>query len=273
MTVAAGFTCQDGIVLCADSEYTWGSLLKTQGTKIARPPADDAVVLIAGAGAAPFMQGFFEDVRDGLPKTDKTVLVIKELIKRTLKELYRSYRAVPNWNDSESGGQFLIAVRGSDGQLALWETEGTRTNEVHECACVGIGLYLGYYVARCLYRQHITVKDASVAAAILIREVAQNVQHVGGDGLVVTLPAMGEPTNVDAESIAEYDEAFLAVSDALRPAVFACLNQYRPTSDLDTALETFGQKIMGVRAELSEKRIERGGPGKFSIKEMLTGKK
>jgi len=132
---------------------------------------------------------------------------------------------------------------------------------------------LGYYVARCLYRQHITVKDASVAAAILIREVAQNVQHVGGDGLVVTLPAMGEPTNVDAESIAEYDEAFLAVSDALRPAVFACLNQYHPTSDLDTALETFGQKITGVRAELSEKRIERGGPGKFSIKEMLTGKK
>lgn len=255
MTIAAGFACKDGIVLCADSEYSWGSLLKTQGTKIARPPAGKAVVLIAGAGAASFMQGFFEDVRDRLPKTRKTVPAIKQMVSRTLQDLYRSYRVVPNWNDARSGGQFLIAVRGQDGRLALWETVGTRTNEVYDCACIGCGLYLGYYITGFLYREQMTVGDAACAASILLKELAGRTQHVGGDGEVVKLREAGDPKKLDIKTIQELGSKFLRIQEAVRPVIFASLGEERTVEALDGALKGLTDQAFGLRHTLDSSPV------------------
>jgi len=60
MTIAAGFVCSDGLVLCADTQYT--SSTKFSETKLWEHSAGDLRLVIAAAGDATLMNIAVEGV-------------------------------------------------------------------------------------------------------------------------------------------------------------------------------------------------------------------
>jgi 20S proteasome alpha/beta subunit len=61
MTIAAGFRCHDGVVLCTDSEHTSGQS-KSYDQKIFQAKADNAVICLAGAGDDVYIRTVARDI-------------------------------------------------------------------------------------------------------------------------------------------------------------------------------------------------------------------
>ena len=63
MTIAAGFRCHDGVVLCTDSEHTSGQS-KSYDHKIFEATAGNALIYVAGAGDDVYIRTAAQDLAD-----------------------------------------------------------------------------------------------------------------------------------------------------------------------------------------------------------------
>jgi 20S proteasome alpha/beta subunit len=61
MTIAAGFRCHDGVVLCTDSEHTSGQS-KSYDHKIFEATAGNALIYVAGAGDDVYIRTAAQDL-------------------------------------------------------------------------------------------------------------------------------------------------------------------------------------------------------------------
>ena len=209
MTIAAGFVARDGIVLCADTQETYGQLLKLNTPKIiVRPesfiPGAPRIVF-AGAGHGPFIDklaneawkrvsartpaGQFSDVCDD----------IEASIKDTHEEFGRIFQsgAMPNAE--------LIYGVAVGGRRGLFRAIGPIVNPVDMYASVGVGLYLADYIHDRLGLASAGFADSGwyeILAIYLLQQAKDYIEGCGGDSHVLTLMASGKVSIVDRMDVA-----------------------------------------------------------------------
>jgi 20S proteasome alpha/beta subunit len=92
MTIAAGFACRDGILLCTDSRYSDGR--KVDGRKIFPFQLNGGAVAFALAGNAAFAKRAIEECCISFgekPQDHGSVMGIKTLIENSLKGFYKQF--------------------------------------------------------------------------------------------------------------------------------------------------------------------------------------
>jgi 20S proteasome alpha/beta subunit len=270
MTIAAGLRCNDGVVLTADSQYTYGDSLKTQGTKLVRVPAKDAVVVLAGAGAWHLMQSVFEGVRDGLDVAPARLPEIKEMFEKEIEDIYRKYGTAGVYD--QGGLDMLIAARDVGKKVVLWHVSYAEVLEVHDATTIGAGRDLGAYLLQELVDAPISIEDAAVVAGIIIREASEKIPTCGGDGIIVKIhDDPGEEGNrgnvkqVNPEEIAEIGAAYKKMRRMGSPPILSCLSAWEPDDKLENTLQDFVAKVKELRAILQKERLARRAPGKYQI--------
>jgi hypothetical protein len=116
MTIAAGIPCADGIVMCADSQETYGDF-KWPVKKLALPPATigDFSILISGAGFCSAIDTathkIFERTAMSAPSYTHTIHIIEEV----LKEIHEKDLPCYPTHDKESL-QFRLLIAFNSGQ-------------------------------------------------------------------------------------------------------------------------------------------------------------
>lgn len=94
MTIAAGFTFSDGILFCADTEETYGSVLKVSGSKIF--PIDfgyeSGILCFAVAGSVSYAKMAIEKIREEFgAKRPGSHSAVRGVIERNLTEIYKGH--------------------------------------------------------------------------------------------------------------------------------------------------------------------------------------
>jgi hypothetical protein len=248
MTIAAGFVCTDGLVLCADTEYSNGAL-KVSKSKIFKRQQQD--LLIAASGDEVLIE---EAASTLLESLDETLSLdhVKETIEHVMDAMHANY--IDSSPDPDYTVHLLVAAKARDG-FALFKQSRWAATEVHSpalkskpYAVIGSGSGFGHYVAERLYgdapRETMVARIVSVHVLQLAK---QYVDGCGGKSEVYVLPVPGwayKDTEMNASRLETY---FTAVNAALRPLMLAIPNPNVSAEEVEERLKNFCDGIKATR--------------------------
>jgi 20S proteasome alpha/beta subunit len=145
MTIAAGFSCRDGILLCADSQYTGAE--KQQRSKLVFRAAGDVFLAFAISGDPDFCRSAIDDACEGIqviPRDRQDVWATRKAIRRAISRSIDDYRK----SGLEDGQrpQLLIAMAGPRFPPWLFSTWQSAMPQVTDYQFLGSGSYIAHYI-------------------------------------------------------------------------------------------------------------------------------
>jgi hypothetical protein len=181
MTIAAGFLCRDGIVLCADTEQqAWA--MKLHGSKMGDfECANGDKVCYAYAGNTAFALSAVQKCQNRLQSTRITNTIVE--IESILDREYR--RNVLKHPDHATDGtlpyHLLLALwKRDDKKAKLYVTAQTSIHQSQNYECIGIGDSLGHYLIRPMFNRGMKDREALNMAAYALAMVKDYVPGCGG---------------------------------------------------------------------------------------------
>jgi hypothetical protein len=153
VTIAAGFKCDDGIVICADSEESTYDF-KRNVVKIEIRSGDDVstaapVAIFTGSGESVFIDELIDKIWSAIEaswrRTLKEVAMTVEQSNRGYHEtIWKLYPRGTARSDLPSA-DLIIALWAKDG-YGLYETRSATFRSVKDFATVGAGESLAHYI-------------------------------------------------------------------------------------------------------------------------------
>jgi len=206
MTIAAGFLCKDGIVICADSEVST-ELEKYEESKIfTLHPHNSSLnptVIFAGSGWLDFVKMTVDKIKHRALGVSHGY-EIEEIVEQTIMEVHRKHiRYYPA--EPKPFFNLLVGIRDGD-NLNLLLTAGTAVTRAPQYACIGIGDTLANYLSRGLMPQQESSETAALLAVQILDQVKKNVPGCGGMfSEVAILPKQGMISRISpATLLVEY---------------------------------------------------------------------
>lgn len=189
MTVAIGIHTINGIVVCADSQYS--SSFKANGQKVfSWCDAGVAVVFaIAGdvANATMAVQECCEVLN--LNASARSLPKVKKIIQLVIKEIQEKYVDKIPLNEREAARfTLIVGIATKDHDPCLYYTSETgamvRFDEYHS---IGSGGYLAGYVLSAAYDSNMQVDEASACAAYALAAAKRHDSECSGPSQFVTI--------------------------------------------------------------------------------------
>jgi 20S proteasome alpha/beta subunit len=180
MTLVAGFTCRDGLLICADMEEVGVGASKRKINKLFYRDIGGVQVVFTGAGSSAVIDNAIQRMDDALRGRGAAVSYdakgIQDLIDSTLLTVYEKYV----WPNRQNDHSINMLVAYSHGlEQKLWITHDTVTTPEVRYACAGIGQDLANYFADRLYHPQYSESQMVLLATAIFREVKRNVTGVG----------------------------------------------------------------------------------------------
>lgn len=176
MTMAIGFKCEDGIVLCCDSleadGFTKRFVDKTSVMGYIQPIWG---VAMAGAGGGGILDKFFKDTVAQLleSESDYDIKLIEELIEEVLARYRKRFRIQPF--------RILVGVfNRSLNKSFLYRNDEKALAPIDNFAHVGVGASLWKFFVENLHDYYMTCEESAALAAFILREAKQHVDGVDG---------------------------------------------------------------------------------------------
>ncbi|MGD1156729.1 MAG: hypothetical protein ABSA41_12960 [Terriglobia bacterium] len=188
MTIAAGFRCNEGVVICADTEETVGDTKQWRGKiETIVYPGLKHVICFAGAGWTDYVLTAMEKAREGLGECNG-MNEIRDHLKEKLIGFFDGHLA--NWAyfpaNERPFVELLIGVTTTVGGLGLFYYGGTAFYETSE-KTIGSGIIL----ANNLISEHRTHKESLEQlcrlSIFVLSRVKKQVVGCGGDTHLVAL--------------------------------------------------------------------------------------
>lgn len=258
MTIAAGFRCANGIVLCCDTEYTHGDSHKTYGTKIATFVRSELgfSFALAGAGNQGFMNKVFEDYADELeeriPETQAEAIARLESV---LKKLYRQHIfQIPRWQDAGLDAQFLMAFRTPDGEQDFLESSLTLVSKAGQFACIGMGADVGTAIIELSAYPEMKVAEAAIASVHTLERVKITSAYCGGASAVVIQESGGATKEKRFRDISEIENSLRDLQAEITPLMLSWADDSLPEVEYKERLDCIAARAISIRNRFLHER-------------------
>jgi hypothetical protein len=254
VTIAAGFVCEEGVLLCADTEHTgWTS--KFHDSKLDHFEIPGGKIAFALAGHSSFAWSAIQKCRDRLQGVAPQDIVVE--LEQLLETEYRRH-VLGHPNYSDVGYELLIAVWTPPERVALYVTSETCIRKVDSFECIGIGRELASFIIRPTFLRLMPERKALSLAAYALVEVKESISGCGGmsvylllqnDGNVGTLTSLHQGK---CEQLEGYSKAYDFIA---RELLMALADEDTEDSDFERYLtEIFNQRILEVRHKWTKER-------------------
>jgi hypothetical protein len=191
MTIVAGFCVQDGLLLCADSQYTGGTKVhqpKLFGYTINSGIPESCTLAFALAGHENFgkmaIDDCVESITDCKPK-ERTMAKIKRLLRKAIKSINDEYVDTRPTDAEKEAAKFDLIIGAwlpMAGGLRMFRSSGPAVLLAGAYHCTGIGAYLGDYLMRDVFdRQSMDLNDVMQLATQALLAAKSYDANCGGD--------------------------------------------------------------------------------------------
>lgn len=274
VTIAAGFKCTDGVILCSDTEETVGDYGKRSRAKIlVRPQTNpippiqiprrkgdmsprpvpaimpEVVAAFAGAGNSDFIDKLVDKLWDALVIPGSFADRVAALEDATIEFHQKYWPVYPVDIRPEA---HLMVCLWTQAQCGLFKVIGPLVNEIRGFASVGYGMSLANYLTERFYNQQLSIKDATSIAIYLLQEVKEHVGYCGGDSHVLLMKPEGYAYFEYPANVRLAGERFRKLEEAVSPLILSSGNSDIAPEDFDKATEEFTSKLRRIREELQQ---------------------
>ena len=191
MTIAAGFTCDRHIVICADREITRRTG-KTYETKIWSAKHKNLSVVATGAGSFGYLKSAAEKVLDSLVACSD-VQHVEGQIRRVVSNVYREEISKDPHVRSRNKPSFDLIVAASDHKfLQIFRSESVAVRSGEAVEFVGAGDVIARYFFDKWFSSTISIHDGIALATHVVSVVKESGLGCGGPTDLYTLDEKGE---------------------------------------------------------------------------------
>jgi len=259
MTLAAGFRCDDGVVLCADTEITMPGLIKFPGSKIKSYQKLNFRPAFALAGNVNFCAMVIQKLLTRISGAGDSAKAVIQALEEEALVIHRTY-AGETYEAESSLLMCLFFGRGNQGRRQLFEVEDGLVSPVTE-GFIGAGQIMARTMGAELFRADMTVEQTALMAAYILAEAKLYGYGVGKDSQILLLYDRGNwnifPSDpIRHASLQEIEQDYLRLKRALRPILLLHGDASARLNAIQEALDSFGKLVIGISEQRGE-RIQR----------------
>jgi 20S proteasome alpha/beta subunit len=209
VTIIAGFKTKNGIVICADTQETIGSVSKRNIPKLRFEPlgprkrlalgTDLAVAFCGAANNGPFIDKIVDRAWEAAhveSSLDGACAAIEKSIKSTYQEFGQIYQTgyCPE-------ADLIYGIK-MNTESKLFSALGPIVNERDTYATGGAGYYMADFLASRMYAAHLNIYQCAILAAYILFQAKEHVDGCGGESQIAVLrnsgtSGMAAPDRVD----------------------------------------------------------------------------
>lgn len=248
MTLIAAFRTDTGVVICADSQETYGDY-RVEVDKLDKRDAGGYDLIVGGAGnTAALIDGLSRAIEGNVQRWpsglsgDEAEARLSTILLAYHSRQIALYPAEPD----EKRLRFIICARDKDSkQIHLWKTDGTTIEPVTTYALMGWEDAAYHYEVEWLYYPRLWTVQA-ILLGIHLFTVASNSQYIGGDTQVIVI----NPEGVRVESPADVhvlEERIRGFNEKLARLILACPDGTINHASFMEMLAVFEDEIVRMR--------------------------
>jgi 20S proteasome alpha/beta subunit len=227
VTIAAGFRCSEGIVLCADTEETIGDIKQWTG-KITTTWYQGAkyVVCFAGAGFTDYIHTAIEKAREGLGECNG-LGEIRARLEANLLDFFDKH--LSSWAyfaaHERPSAELLIGVATKAAEYELFYYGGTAFYQTSE-KTIGSGVILANNLISEYSLLTYNLEQLCRLGVLVLSKVKRQVVGCGGDTCIVALRKDGAVAFIDDDEVraleAEMNEKQSALNSGFKDVIRSC---------------------------------------------------
>jgi hypothetical protein len=259
MTIAAGFVCREGVVLCADTEHT-GWSAKFHDSKLGDFEIPGGKIAFALAGNTSFAWAVMEKCKRLLQTIphEKTLTELERILDR---EYRRNVLSNPG-RDQSYHYWLLIAIWSPGKRVALYVTNETAIREVTTFDCIGIGRELADYLIRPCFMSLMPERLVLPLAAYALAAVKNSITGCGGMSVYFVVRQDDGQTGLVSSShpgICEQLDSFSKVYDVMTTELLLQMSDpLKGDADFAEVLrDNFSARLIAVRRGWTAQREKR----------------
>ncbi len=265
VTIAAGFKCRDGVVICADSQETaldGGYKRKVVKIEIRpqAPPEDAAapVAIFTGAGDSVFIDEVVHEMwsaveRCGAKQINEIIGIMHDANRAYHDKIWRVYPCLHSTRELPDC-HLLFAVWAKDG-FELQEAHSMKFRSVKDFATIGCGDSLAYYICDDAHRSISSIARASILALYMLEKVKNHVPDCGGDSHVAVLTHTGSADMLDNIKTEHLSRQLSLTEGLLRNILVTSADLRIGDEDVKSSLRYTEDQIISLRNQ-SRQEIE-----------------
>jgi hypothetical protein len=240
VTIALGFHCPDGIVLCSDTQITNEAAFKYYEPKIfpieSGPDTGPWAVVLTYAGNTEQMKLVYERLRPELYTSGQvpTLKFVREAYEAVLAKAYKQFKSRFNL-----ATLCAISIPGERNLLLVSKNDLVRESSA-ECLGVGDSSLIKYLTAF-LLPLIFSTNHATLAGSYIVKQAKAYVDGCGGDTLTVAL------SNGIVSPVHQMEDYSDDIDRAIRRLVLDVSDVPVPDSNFAAALERFCKAMNAAR--------------------------
>jgi 20S proteasome alpha/beta subunit len=196
LTIAAGFVCNDGLVLCADTQEVIPGYTKNEVNKIRMWKDSGLCIAITGAGDTELIENAGQLIETALtdaysPNECRWKEDFQKIIERTFVKLFKDailpYATFPREDRPYIDLLIAIGVCGDATKYeVLFKASGTTVREIDFGAeCIGSGTLVAKSLIERIYSSFLNLDDALIVACYILYHTKRWTDGCGGNTSVV----------------------------------------------------------------------------------------
>lgn len=256
VTIAAGFKCTDGFIMCSDSEET-GMAFKRRVPKLEikpdpQGPKDVCRIVFTGSGSASFVDALIEEMWKGAQRAEESRLeVVLAWVKAAMLGYYKQIWSIyPKQMDKRQ-------LPEADLMFGIWTQQGSglflaRSHDITEVksyATVGVGDELAQYICDPLFKVEMATRQAAILAIYMLSEVKAKVQNCGGESHVAILKNDGTISVIPPIGAYFVGNQLASFDQALRQILLSTTDEDINDADFQRVFDMFREEITRLRQQ------------------------
>ena len=253
MTLIAGFTCKDGVVMCADTELTMSGWMKYSGSKIRSYNKLRCHPVFCFSGDERFCNTFISKLAIQISRAESADKPIVKAIEDEAFYIHKRFKGEPYEEDSALILSLIFGGKGK-GRRRLCEISRGIVSPVEQ-SCLGSGALVTRAMIAELFSPELSMKDVALLATYLLAEGKTYGYGVGQESQILLLSHAGWwtpfPDDPFYPNVKEIEGDYMGLKKLLRPIIAAYSDVEIDKDKFAKILEEFGRDA----AQRREKRI------------------
>jgi 20S proteasome alpha/beta subunit len=187
MTIAAGFICNDGVVLCADTQETISGYIKTYDGKVSTSVYKNLVICVAGTGESDYIKTATQQLTCDFPEC-KTFSEVQLTMEERLSNFFN--KNISPWSvftqHERPSVELLIGMSGVNMGHHLFHYSGTSFRRTDSKA-IGAGVLLATDLINRHSHGNYSLEELTSLAVYILSKAKQGVDGCGGHTHVMAL--------------------------------------------------------------------------------------
>jgi hypothetical protein len=248
VTAIAGFRYSSGVVLCADSELNYGTVVKTHINKISvfGDTSQGVRGALTGSGDWDDVQRVVQDIQKHWIEILDGQVTFDEVVGKKVEELYEQSSQDPNWTLA-----VIAVVWTAGGKACVIKADDRKgVKMVSDFACDGMGAAFGHYLAGSLHFPNMAKYYGICLASYILYMADAYAPFCGGLGNIFTLDDDGSPFMELEWDMEAQREFFKRFTYAIRPILLEGPSSDVPPDAFDNTVEEFVAQLRKLRKDV-----------------------